>query len=222
MLCTIAALAAAWLTMALDQLTRALVGALAGVPWRGLAIDAERGWSAVAVQGPAPVVSAGTWALMLLAGGVIAPVVALGFAVVTDAWRAAGWVRAFALTWVGVASLWVPTALAAAALPGGAGPGAELYERLGEPEAGRWTALLLAAFLIALLTGPVSSRSVTVGRAWMRADSLEFRRRLVRVVSGWPAAAACCAVLFGAGWARTPWAVLWAAAVLGLLHFRTR
>ena len=225
-LCTIAALAAAWLTIALDQVARALIGAALGMPWYGLVIDANRGWSVFAVQGggAAPELSAVAWALMLVAGGVLVPALALAFALLTDAWRASGWIRAFGLTWLVVATLFFPTALAAAVLSGGSGggPGYELYQRLGEPEAGRWVAVALAAFLAALLTGPLASRAVTVGRAWMRADGLEFRRRLVRVVAGWPAAAATCAVLFGAGWARTPLAVLWVAALLGLLHFRTR
>ena len=217
-----ATLVAAWLSFALDQLVRGALGALVGVPWHGLRLSPEHGWTVVAVQGAVAGVPAGGIALMLLAGAALLPLLVWGLLSLSLAIRAAGWARSFALSWLVVACLWAPTELASAALPGGAGPAADLYARLGEPQAGRWAALGLGAAVMLLIAGPLSRWGVTVGGAWMRADSLEFRRRLVRAVAGWPGAAAAFALMLIAGWARTPWALAWPGVILVTLHLRTR
>jgi hypothetical protein len=137
--------------------------------------------------------------------------------------RAAGWLRGLALGGLVVALVWVPTALAASLLPRGAGPAATLYRSLGDPPAGRWAALALAVLLMALLAGPLSRAALGTARGWMRADAADFRRRLVRVVAGWPAAGATAVLLAGAGgWGRTAWAAVWSLLVLATLHVRTR
>ena len=216
-----AALVAAWLSFALDQLLRGSIGALVGVPWHGVRLSPESSWTIVAVQGSASGVPAGGIALMLLAGAAVLPLIAWGLVGLALAFRSSGWLRSFALSWLAVACIWGPTELAAAAL-GGAGPAAELYARLGEPQAGRWAALGLGIAVMLLIAEPLSRWAVTVGGAWMRADSLEFRRRLVRAVAGWPGACAAFALLLSAGWDRTPWALLWPGVVLVTLQVRTR
>ena len=219
---TIAALAAVWVTVALDQLLRGLVGAAMGIAWRGITLVAAPGWVPVVVQGPGTPATIGGVALVALAGAAAAPLLALGLASASTAFRGSGWLRGFALAWLVVAFLWLPTALAAAAVPSGAGPVAELYQRLGEPQAGRRAALALGLVLLGLVAGPLSGAAIGVGRSWMRADGVEFRRRLVRVVAGWPGLVATGALLGLMGWARTPWLAPWPLAVLAALHLRTR
>ena len=218
----VAALAATWLTAAMDQVLRGIVGRALGVPWLSMALDPARGWTPVVTQGPAPALTVGGVAAIALAGAVVVPLLAIGLRAVTSAVRSAGWLRGFALAWLVVAILWVPTSLVAAAAPGSHGPVAELYTRLGDPQAGRRAAVVLAAALLALVAGPVSRTAVAVGRSWMRADAIEFRRRLVRVVAGWPGLAAAAAILWTLDWARTPWLAPWPLAVLAALHLRTR
>ncbi len=218
----VAALAAAWVTVALDQVLRGLIGSALGVRWLEVALDPARGWTPVVSQGPAPDLTVGGVALMALAGAVVLPLLAGALAALTSAVRSSGWLRGFALAWLVVSCLWLPTALVAAAAPGSEGPVAGLYARLGNPQAGRGAAAALALVLLVLLAGPVSRKAVAVGRAWMRADSVEFRRRLVRVVAGWPALAATVALLWALGWAREPWLLPWPVAVLAAFHLRTR
>jgi hypothetical protein len=136
--------------------------------------------------------------------------------------RTSGWLRAVALVWSIVGLIWIPTALAAAALSPGGGPGADLYGRLGEPQAGRWAAAALGLVVLIVVAGPASSRAIAIGRSWMRADALEFRRRLVRVVAGWPGAVAVGVLAVAGEWGRTPLAALWIVAVLGAFQLRTR
>jgi hypothetical protein len=134
--------------------------------------------------------------------------------------RVSGLLRGLGLASLVVACLWLPTALGAAVLPESGGPIAALYARLGEPQAGRWTAAVLALVLQVLVSAPLSARAVAVGRVWMRADAPEFRRRLVRVVAGWPAVAAAVVLAFHWGW--TPWFAWWPVAVMAALLVRVR
>ena len=219
---SIAAVIATWVTVAVDQCLRGLVGSAVGVPWRGMALDAAHAWLPVAVQGQGSPSTVGAVALMTLAGAVAAPLLALGLHLLVTAFRSAGWLRGLALAWLVAASLWVPTALAAAVFPAASGPVAELYARLGEPQSGRWAALGLGLVLLWLVAGPLSAAAVAVGRNWMRVDGVEFRRRLVRVVAGWPGLVAAAVFLGVAGWARTPWMAPWPFAVLAAMHLRTR
>lgn len=217
-----AALAAAWVTAALDQLLRGLAGALAGASWTSTVLDPARAWTPVVTLGRAPDLTVGGVAVIALAGAFLVPAAAWVLAVLTTTFRSSGWLRAFALAWLVVACLWLPTALVAAAFPGASGPVAELYARLGDPQAGRRAAAVLALALLALLAGPVGARAVGTGRAWMRADAPEFRRRLVRVVAGWPGLVATGALLWVLEWGRTPWLAPWPLAVLAAFHLRTR
>ena len=191
MLCSLAALAAAWGGVRLEALVRRVLA--------GLLV--------------------GTWPLVLASLAVVAA--ALLVLVATRMARS-GWLHGIGLGALVIALVWVPTALAASALPRGAGPVTALYHQLGDPPAGRWAALALAVVVMALLAGPLSAGALTAARGWMRADATEFRRRLVRVVAGWPAALATLVLLFKAGWAPSPVALVWPVLVLAALHLRTR
>ena len=220
-LCSFAAVIAVWMSIAVDQMVRGLVGSASGVPFHGLELSAASRWTVVALQGPTATLSPWGWAFMLLTGPLVALVLAIALHALVSTTRAPGWLRGLSLAWIVVALLWLPVALASAALPGHGGPVAELYAQLGDPRAGRWTAVALAAVVLALVGGAIADRSVSVGRSWMRADAVEFRRRLVRVTAGWPGATAAGVLAFGAGWAPTAWALVICATVLGALRMRT-
>ena len=217
LLCSAAALVAVWLSTAVDQLARGLLGVALGVSLRGIVIGTASLPHAIQAEahlGP------GAYTVMVL-GGPLAILGAAGFLqVVTSALRAPGWLRGFALVWLVVALLWLPAAFAAGAVSG-KGPVAELYDRLGAPLAGRWTAFALGAMLLLLLSRVASRQAVSVGRAWMRADAVEFRRRLVRVTAGWPGVVAVGALAWWAGWAPTPWVVIFLTMVLMSLQIST-
>jgi hypothetical protein len=220
-LCSFAAVVAVWMSLAVDQVVRGLVGSASGVPFRGLELTAASRWTVVALQGPTATLGPWGWASMVLAGPLATVLLAMVLHVLVSAIRAPGWLRGLSLAWIVVSLLWLPVALAAAALPGPGGPVAELYAHLGAPRAGRWTAALLAVVILAVIGGVIAERAVAVGRSWMRADALEFRRRLVRVTAGWPGATAAAVLAFGAGWASTGWALVICVTILGVLRTRT-
>jgi hypothetical protein len=216
-----AALAAVWLSLAVDQLARGVAGALLGVPLGPVSIAGRRHLLTV-FHGPLTGLGPWSFAFVLLSGTAAVILLALLLGAVTSALRSPGWLRGFALAWLVVALIWVPAALAAATAGRGAGPAAELYQRLGAPQAGRWTSGALALLLLGLVAGPLSDRAVAVGRAWMRADALGFRRRLVRVCAGWPAVVALAALGLLAPWAGSAWQAAFPVAVMAALHWRTR
>lgn len=162
------------------------------------------------------------WSLAVIGLNVGVPVLSSVVFVVMNAMRTAAWLRAVVLVTSIVGLGWLPSALIIGALPGGEGPVAALYQRLGDPQAGRWTAAGLGLVAWVVLSGVASRRAVAIGRAWMRVDAAEFRRRLVRVVAGWPLAAAVAVLAVGQGWARTPLILLWIAAAVAVLQLRTR
>lgn len=209
------------MSIAVDQMVRGLVGSWSGVPFRGLGISADGRWMVVALQGPTTSLGAWGWAVMLLAGPLVALILAMALHALVSVVRTPGWLRGLSLAWIVVALIWLPVALASAALPGHAGPVAELYAHLGDPRAGRWTAALLAAVVLLVVGGAIARRAVAVGRSWMRADGLDFRRRLVRVTAGWPGVTAVAVLAFGVGWAPTAWALVICVTVLGTFRMRT-
>jgi hypothetical protein len=56
----------------------------------------------------------------------------------------------------------------------------------------------------------------------MRVDATEFRRRLVRVVAGYPAAIAMAAVAYTSGWMDAGFALSWSIVLFLALVYRTR
>lgn len=211
-----------WVSLAVDQLARGVVGVMFGVPMGPLSITSRDLYTLHVAHGSLAALGPWSFTCVLLAGSLAVFAGALALYGATSALRSPGWLRGFSLAWLVVALVWVPGALAAATVPGGAGPAAELYGRLGGPQAGRRAVAALALILLALAAGPVAERAVATGRAWMRADGLGFRRRLVRVTAGWPGVAAALALGLGAGWAGTRWLIVVPAAVFAALHFRTR
>lgn len=221
-LCCLAAVAASWLSVAVDALVRAGVGAVAGVPSAGLALVPDAGWTLSANQTAA---AAGpfVWTLVIVAGSVAVLIVSGIAARIVSFFRMAGWIRALALVWSLVGLIWIPTALVCAVLTRrGRGPVEELYERLGDPQTGRWSAAALGVVMLVIVAGMASRGALDGARGWMRADGLEFRRRLVRAVGGWPAAISVVVLGLGAGWAKTPWLAAWAVAVMLAFQLRTR
>jgi hypothetical protein len=186
--------------------------AAAAAAWGGLRLAARL----EAVLAPRLI---GTWPVVVaaLAVGALGLCVFLGISSI----RAAGWLRGLGFGALVAAVVWLPTALAAAVLPHGAGPVTAVYRSLGDPPAGRWAALALGVVLMLLLAGPLAGSALRVARGWMRADAPEFRRRLVRVVAGWPAVTVSVLLLTFGGWGRSPLAALWALVVLAALHLRT-
>jgi len=220
-LCSIAALAAVWLSLAVDQLARGAAGSLLGVPMGPITVRGHRYLLAV-FHGPLTGLGPWGFAFVVLTGTLAVVGLALLLAAATTRMRSPGWLRGFSLAWVVVALLWVPAALAAGSSRYGAGPAADLYRRLGSPRAGRWTTAALALVVLALVAGSIATRAVAVGRAWIRADSLVFRRRLVRVTAGWPAVLALLALGVGAEWGGSAWLAAFPVAVMAALHWRTR
>lgn len=219
-LLTLAALAAGWLAVAVEQAARGAVGTLVGIPWSGLALSSR--FTLIAVPRPtAATLGAGALTLVQLTGPLVLLVLALGTHFLLGLFRTRGWLKALALEWAVLALLWTPTALVVAVFENAGGPFAELYRRLGDPQAGRWATVGLGALLLWLLGRVVASRAIAVGRAWMRTDALEFRRRLVRVVAGYPVAIALGVVMVVGAWASPLWSVIWLTAVLGVLVVRT-
>src|SRR5438045_1548570 len=96
-LCAIAAVAATWVSFAVDQGIRGLVGALLGVPFLGVQVSEAHRFLPQAVQGPVGSLGPGAFALMVLSGALLNLLLAGGFFVIIRAMHAAGWLRAFAL-----------------------------------------------------------------------------------------------------------------------------
>jgi len=218
-LSTLSALAAGWVAVGVEQAGRAGAGLAAGVALRRLA--APPPWYLPhALQDGAPGGVLG-WLGLALAGTALLLAVALLVSGLIGIFRSGGWLRSLALSLLLISLVWVPTSLAAAAMPGGGGPVAELYGALGSPRAGRWTALVLGGLLLWLLSGFAARRAVAVGRAWMRADARPFRRRLVRVVAGYPVAISVILITIAQAWMSPATAVAWGLLLFGTLVYRT-
>ena len=217
----LAAIPAAWLALAADAVVGGAAGAAAGFAWPGIAVAPSFTLTSGLDTGGSH--SAAAWAVVLLAG----PLGSVGLGLVAHGiaqlFRGLAWLRVVAFQWVAFGTLRVPALLAAAVVPGGEGRGPvnDLYGRLGEPESGRWAVALLA--LLALWGGAalVARLAVGFGRDWMRVDGRGFRRRLVRVVAGYPALAALAAWSILALWAGPVWMAAWLVLTLAALQAAT-
>ncbi len=212
----LAAIPAAWLALAADAVVGGAAGAAAGFAWPGVAVTPSFTLtSGLDTGGSHP---AAAWAVVLLAG----PLGSVGLGLVAHGiaqlLRGLPWLRVVTFQWVAFATLRVPALLAAAVVPGGRGPLNDLYGRLGEPESGRWAVALLA--LLALWGGAalVARLAVGFGREWMRVDGPGFRRRLVRVVAGYPVLVALAAWSILASWAGPGWMAAWLVLTLAALQ----
>jgi hypothetical protein len=215
----VAAFPALWIALAVDVLVAGAVGALAGFPWSGLAISPS--FTLRPLQGLEGEHPATLWVLVLLAGPLGSAALGFGVHRLVEAVRSPAWLRIAALEWVAIALLRLPTLLVAGVAPGGHGPLDEIYVRLGEPQAGRWSLGLLALLALAAVAAAVARLTVAAGQGWMRIDGREFRRRLVRALAGIPAVVALAAWSAVMPWAGTlvmaGWLVLTLAALTVLV-----
>jgi hypothetical protein len=202
----LAAVPAAWVALAMDAVVSGAVSSLAGFQWRGLSLTPAFTVRAdLAADGNHP---AGLWVVALLAGPAVTALLALVLQLLVESARSAAWLRMLALELLAFAWLRVPALLAAGAAHG-RGPVAELYARLGEPAAGRWPVGFLAALALAAAAAVVASRTVEVGKTWMRVDGRQFRRRVSRVLGGYPMLAALAGWSIVMPWAAPAWMVVW-------------
>lgn len=218
---TTSALAAGWAAIAIVAAGRAAAGVPAGVTWRRFEL-APPYYLMRAVTDGTPS-SAPGWLLVTFGGAALLIGVAFLVRGLVGLTRSKGWLRSGALALVLVALTWVPTLLVAGALRRGArgGPVGELYQALGDPQAGRWAAVALGLLALWLAAGAAARLTVTTGRTWIRADTMVFRRRLVRVVAGYSTGIAMAAVAVLLGWMAIVPAVLWAATILIFVVART-
>jgi hypothetical protein len=212
----LAAVPGAWLALALEAVASAAAGALAGFGWGGLALSPSFTVRAVLANGGdhAPAL----WAIALLAGPIAGAVLVLLLQMAVEAVRAPAWLRVLALEALAFSWLRLPALLVAGAARRGAGPVEELYARLGEPQAGRWSVALLALLVLGAAAAVVGRRAIAVGKGWMRVDGREFRRRLVRVLAGYPSLVALAGWSILAPWAPAFWMLAWLLLTLSALH----
>ncbi len=202
----IAAVPAAWLALAIDAVVTGVAGSAAGFHWSGLALAPSFTLTAeLSTQGEH---AAGLWVVALLAGPFVTAFVALAAQWLVESTRSPAWLRVLLLELLAFAWLRFPALLAAGAVRG-RGPVADLYARLGEAQAGRWPVALLALVALAASAAVVSARTVAVGRSWMRVDGRQFRRRVARVLGGYPAVAVLAGWSFLMPWAEPAWIVIW-------------
>jgi len=210
----LAAVPAAWIALAADAVVGGAASSLAGFHWLGLSLAPSFTLRAdLAAEGDHP---AALWTLVLLAGPVVSALLALGLQVLVESARSPAWLRLLALELLAFAWLRLPALLIAGATHG-RGPVAELYARLGEPEAGRWPVALLAILALAATASVVASRTVAVGKTWMRVDARQFRRRASRVLGGYPMLTVLAGWSVVIPWAAPAWTVLWLLLTLSAL-----
>ncbi len=218
-LLTVAGLAAGWIAIAVVAAVRGAAGLAVGLPLTRFALSST--YTLVAVQGSSEALGAGALAFVVLAGPAALLVIAVTIHAVSGIFRTPGWLRGLALQFAVLALLWIPSMVAVAVLASAGGPVSELYRRLGEPKAGRWGAAGLGCLALWLLARVVAGRAIGTAKGWMRTDGLEFRRRLVRVVAGYPGAVALGTVMTVTNWAPPLWTGVWMVAVVGVLVART-
>lgn len=216
----VAALAACWLVLAVENLAQGGAGVLGGFLTRGVAFPPPFGLPVVGQSLPGEH-SAWSWAGLLLAGPAAGLAVGLLAHLLAEAIGAPAWLRVLAFEAFAIAWLRLPLLIVAAGIPEGSGPLATLYERLGEPESGRWAAIGLGLLTLWGTARWVGSRAVAVGRTWLRVDGLGFRRRLVRLMAGYPFAAASAAFVFERSFETIPWLAVGLVLVVVTLTVRT-
>jgi len=219
-LLAVAGLASGWIVLALESLAQGGAGALAGFPWRSIAIEPPYGLPLVRIdlQGTHDPWS---WSVFLLAGPIAVTLAATALHLFAEGVQAPAWLRAVGFESFAIAWLRLPLLTFAAGIPGGRGPVATLYERLGEPESGRWAAIALGLVILWGVAALVAWRAVALGREWLRVDGLGFRRRLVRLVAAYPVLLATAAYSLERPLAPAGWLAAGLVLVLGALTLRT-
>jgi hypothetical protein len=217
--CALAALPAAWLAVASDTLLGSAAGSLLGFGGTGVVVSP---WFTLApAHGWAGAHPATLWIMALLSGPVGAALLGLLLFGATHLVRTGAWLRVLALEWAGFAVLRLPALLIGGVVSGDPGPVNEIYRRLGEPQSGRWAVALLALLALWSTATAVSRLALRAGSGWMRTDGRPFRRRLVRIVAGYPAVVSLAGWSAVAAWAAVPWMVVWVLLTLAALHALT-
>ena len=217
--CALAALPAAWLALASDVLIGSAAGSLLGFGGTGVELSSwftlvpAHGWN-----GSHPAV---LWVLALLAGPVGAALAGLLLHGAAQLVRTAAWLRVLGLEWAAFAGFRLPALLVAGAAVGTPGPIDEMYRRLGEPQGGRWAVALLALLVLWAAAASVARLALGAGGGWMRTDGRTFRRRLVRIVAGYPSVFALGGWSVVAPWGPAPLMAGWLAVTLAALHALT-
>jgi hypothetical protein len=217
--CLLAAVPAAWLALAADPLVSGAVGALTGFGWPGLRLSpffipvAGQAWG-----GSHPPV---LWTILLLSGPLGAALLGLGLHVLFEVVRSPAWLRVVGFEWAAFATLRVTALLVAGVAAGGCGPVNELYQRLGEPQSGRWAVAILALLALWGAARLVAALAVAFGRDWMRIDGRPFRRRLVRIIAGYPTLGVLAAWSALMPWATPLWVGAWLLLTLGAMQLLT-
>jgi len=217
----LAGLTAGWLVLALEAAAQGGAGMLVGFPWQGVVLQPPFGLPLIR-QGLEGSDGAGNWAVFFLAGPVAAMAAGLAAHTVVEVAGAPGWLRALGFEVFAIAWLRFPLLLLAAGVPGGRGPLALLYGRLGEPESGRWAAIALGMVILWGVAALVAWRAVALGRDWLRVDGRGFRRRVVRLVAAYPFLLAMAAYAVQRPLGPAAWLAAGLALVLGCLTLRTK
>lgn len=212
----VAAVPGAWLVLTLEAVASGAAGALAGFGWSGLSLSPAFTVRAVLETGGDH--PAALWVVALLGGPIAGAIAALLVQVAVESVRAPAWLRVVALEVLAFSWLRLPALLLAGTGHRGSGPVGELYARLGEPQAGRWSVALLALVVLGAAAAVIGRRAIAVGRSWMRVDGREFRRRLVRVLAGYPALVALAGWSVLMPWAPPVWVGAWLLLTLSALH----
>ena len=217
-----AGLAAGWLVFALETVAQGGAGALAGFGPPHLLFEPPFGLPRLVLeQGPGGAHGPWAWASLLLAGPTAALLAGTLAHLLTETIQAPPWLRTLGFEMFAIAWLRLPVLVLSAGIPGGRGSLADLYERLGEPESGRWAAIALGLVILWGTGALVARRAVALGREWLRADSRVFRRRAVRLVAGYPFLLTTAAYAIERPTAPLGWVVVAMGLVLGCLSLRT-
>jgi hypothetical protein len=219
-LAILAGLVGGWLALGIGALAQGGAGALAGFPWHGIRFLPT--WIPRADLSLDGAHAAGTWVAVLLAGPLAAMLAGFGVHALAQVLGAPPALRVLAYEVFAASWLQVPLLMLAAGFPQAGGPFSALYERLGEPESGRWAAVVLGGLALWGIARVVGEQAVAVGGGWLRVDGREFRRRIALLLAAFPFAAAVGVAVFERAFGPPLWPLAGAVLVVAAVWFRTR
>jgi hypothetical protein len=218
-LAILAGLVGGWLALGVGALAQGGAGALAGLPWHGIRFLPT--WLPRADLSLDGAHGAGTVAAVLLAGPLAALVVGFAVHALAQVLGAPPALRVLAYEVFVASWLQVPLLMLAAGFPRAGGPFSALYERLGEPESGRWAVVVLGGLAVWGIARVVGEQAVAVGGGWLRVDGREFRRRVALLFAACPFAAAVAVATFERAFGPPLWPLAGAVLVVTAVWLRT-
>jgi len=218
-LAVLAGLVGGWLVLGVAALAQGAAGALAGFPWHGIRLLPA--WLPRADLSLDGVHGAASWTVVLLAGPLAAMVVGFGVHSLAQGLGAPAALRVVAYEVFAASWLQVPLLMLAAGLPQAGGPFSALYERLGEPESGRWAVVALGGLALWGIARLVGEQAVAVGGGWLRVDGREFRRRLALLFAAYPFAVAVAVATFERAFGPPLWPLAGVVLVVAAVWLRT-